>query len=196
MENAKKDRYELLATVIDALYNKDQEVKVETTDLDANKAKKYAWNIVDTPQIPTRQGSYKTGAWSKNHEHAQSIKIGKISMRRMQGGKYILRTPEGEAEFSQNDKDFVLVWSAALTKSDFNPSTNPRDTDMYHDIMTSLYKHVKEPVLKDAAGKGLTRDKKSKFDKAKENLKALGIEANEEELKKRQALIKNKYLEK
>ena len=109
--NVKKDKYDVLASVINALYDQNQEVKVETVNLDVNKAKNYAWYNTDlnNPQIPTKQGSYKIGGpYSPNHTHAQSIKIGKISMRGIpldNGYKYIVRTPEGEeAEFSARDK--------------------------------------------------------------------------------------------
>ena len=210
-----KDKYDLLASVIDAIYDENLDVKVETTTLDANKAKRHAWHITDkeNPQIPTRQGSYKMGAFSKNREYAESIKIGKISMRRIplkatptkdgkylvdNGWKYIVRTPEGEAEFYQNDDDFLWVWSSALSKSDFEVVNGKkgRPGDMFRKIMSPLYDHVKNPKLKEAAGKGVTKDtKKSKFEKAKENLESLGIKANEEKLKKRLAVIQNKSFE-
>lgn len=204
-----QDKYDLLASVIDAIYDENKKVLVETTTLDANLAKKYAWHVTDraNPQIPTRQGAYKPGAYSKNREHAESIKIGDISVRRMplkptpvqdgkyvadNGWKYIVRTPQGEAEFSQNDKDFLLVWSSALSKYDMRKD----DKFAMSRIMDVLYKNVKNSKLKEAAGKGITKeDKKSKFEKAKENLEALGIKANDEELKKKLALIKNKGIE-
>ena len=206
---AKQDKYDLLASVIDALYDENKKVLVETTTLDANSAQRYAWNITDrsNPQIPTYQGSYKSGAFSKNHEHAESIKIGNISMRRIplkptptkdgkyevdNGWKYIVRTPDGEAEFSQNDDDFLLVWSGALSKYDKRES----DTSAMSRIMDVLYKRLKNEKLKDAAGKGVVRDnKKTKFEKAKEQLKALGVKAKDEDLKKRLAAIQNHGME-
>ena len=200
MANVKKDKYDLLVSVIEALGDDNQKAEIETTNLDADKAKKYAWNIVENnnPQIPTKQGSYKTGIASKNREHAQSIKIGKFSMRRMPDGKYILRTPEGDAEFSQNDKDFVSVWSSVLSKADINydPVRNAHEYDgKITDVLWGLEKQLKDVNLKKAIKRKFI-DKKSKFDKAKENLKSLGIEKNDEELKKRLAMIQNKYFEK
>lgn len=194
---AKMDKYDLLASVIDAIYDENKKVLVETTTLDANRAKRYAWNITDrsNPQIPTYQGAYKSGVFSKNHEHAESIKIGNISMRRLSAGnswKYIVRTPDGEAEFSQNDDDFLLVWSGALAKYDMRES----DTSAMSRIMDVLYKRLKNEKLKDAAGKGIVRDnKKTKFEKAKEQLKALGVKAKDEDLKKRLAAIQNHGME-
>ena len=216
MPRTVKDKYDLLASVIDAIYDENQEVKVETTTLDANEAKRHSWHITDkdNPQIPTRQGSYKIGAFSKNHERAESIKIGKISMRRIplaptptkdgkylieNGWKYIVRTPEGEAEFSQNDDDFIWVWSVALSKYDFDVVNGKkgRPGDMYRKVMSPLYDHVKNPKLKEAAGKGVTKyDAKTKFEKAKENMKALGVQATDEQLKKRLAMIHGKSSEK
>ena len=64
-------------------------------------------------------------------------------------------------------------------------------------IMSALYDNVKNPKLKEAAGKGVTRkDKKTKFEKAQENLVSLGVKADEEKLKKRLASIKGQNLEK
>ena len=208
---AKQDKYDLLASVINALYDENQEVKIETTTLNANAAKRGTWIIEekDNPQMPTKHGDYKIGAWSKNREHAESIKIGKYSLRRIpleptptkdgkyaveNGWKYIVRGPEGEAEFSQNDDDFLMVWSGALAKYDL-PTLNGkkgRPGDMFR-IMSAIYDNVKNPKVKEAAGKGVTKkDNKTKFDKAKESLEALGIKASDEQLKKRLATIQNK----
>jgi len=194
------DKNTLLALVVEALGDDNLKAEIETTNLDANKAKKYAWNVVENnnPQIPTNQGTYKTGIASKNREHAQSVKIGNFSMRKMPDGKYILRTPERDVEFSQNDKDFILVWSAVLSKADINydPVRNAHEYDRkITDILWGLEKQLKDVNLKKAIKREFI-NKKSKFDKAKENLKSLGIEKNEEELKKRLATIQNKYLEK
>lgn len=203
MANAKKDKYDVLVKVIDALYDENQEVKVETTILDANAARRRTWSITDksNPQIPTKQGDVKYGFVSKNREHAESIKIGKISLRRIplkptpikggkyaidNGWKYIVRTPDGEeAEFSQNDKDFKLVWSAALTKYDFPVVDGKiRSREMWR-FMSALYENLENPKLKTAAGKGVTKkDGKTKFEKAKENLESIGVKTKDEDLKK------------
>jgi len=217
MTNVNKDKYDLLVSVINALYDENQEVKVETVNLDANKAKDYAWYNTDlnNPQIPTRQGSYKTGAYSPNRMHAQSIKIGKISMRRIplaptptkdgkflidNGYKYIVRTPEGdEAEFSGRDQDFERIWEAALAKYDM-PVVNgvkghPGDMDYY--VKSVLKKHLKNPKLKEVAGKDTVhKDKVSAFEKSRQQLKSLGVEVSEEESKRHLAMIKNKRLQK
>lgn len=209
------DKYDLLASVIDALYDENQSVKVETTSLDANAARRGSWHVTDksNPQIPTRMGAYKYGTWSRNHERAESIKIGKILIRRIplapsetkdgktlveNGWKYVVRGPQGEAEFSQNDDDFLLVWSGALSKYDLPEidGKKGRPGDMFR-IMSALYDNVKNPKLKEAAGKGVTRkDKKTKFEKAQENLVSLGVKTDEEKLKKRLAAIKGQNLEK
>ena len=199
--NVKKDKYDVLASVINALYDQNQEVKVETVNLDVNKAKNYAWYNTDlnNPQIPTKQGSYKIGGpYSPNHTHAQSIKIGKISMRGIpldNGYKYIVRTPEGEeAEFSARDKYFERVWQAALMKYDM-PVVNgekgrPGDMETY--VMSVLRWHLRDnPKLKAAADKGIIhKDKKSAFEKAKEKAKAFGV--SDKEFDERLAMIKRR----
>lgn len=212
---AKKDKYDLLVSVIDAIYDENQDILVETTTLDAKRASKGAWFITDkkNPQIPTKRGALKTGMWSQNHEHAESIKIGKISMRRiplapvptkdgkymLDGGyKYIVRTPQGEATFYPSDDDFLHVWSSALRKYDFEVVNGKkgRYSDMSR-LMHNLYTCVKNPKLKAAAGKGITKkDAKSKFDKAKENLESLGVVADSEKLKKRLVTIQKKTISK
>ena len=212
MANAKKDKYDILAKVIEALFDDNQEVKVETTTLDAKHARNRAWYITDknNPQIPTRQGAEKLGVYSKNHEHAESIKIGKISLRRIpleptpiQGGKYvvdngykyIVRMPDGEeAQFSQNDKDFRLVWGSALTKYDM-PVINGqkgRPGEMYDRVMRVLHWNLKNPKLKLAAGQSATPlDKRTKLEKARDNLKALiGLTRTDEDMQKKLAVIR------
>ena len=212
MANVKKDKYDVLAKVIDALYDENQEVKIETTTLDAKDARRHIWSIMDksNPQIPTKQGDIKNnGLWSKNHEHAESIKIGKFSLRRIplkatptkdgkylvdNGWKYIVRTPDGEeAEFGQTDKDFIMVWSAALTKYDFPVVDRKAHSRGMYRLMCTLYENLKNPKLKMAAGKGVTKkDEKTKFEKAKENLESLGVKTKDEDLKKILNRIQNK----
>ena len=212
---AKKDKYDLLASVIDAIYDENQDILVETTTLDAKRASRGAWFITDkkNPQIPTKRGALKTGMWSKNREHAESIKIGKISMRRIpldpvptkdgkymldRGYEYIVRTPQGEATFYPSDDNFLYVWSSALRKYDFQVVNGKkgRPSDM-SSLMNDLYDYVKNPKLKAAAGKGITKkDAKSRFDKAKENLESLGVVADSEKLKKRLVTIQKKTLSK
>lgn len=194
MANVKKDKYDVLAQVIDALYDENSEVKVETV-----------YGKDENPAIPTRAGRYiKNGPNSLNRLHARSIKVGKISMRRIplpptptknprfminNGCKYIVRTPEGEeAEFYQADKDFLLVWGCALSKYDMAGVLHKMQLDR---IKKTFRNYLINPKLREAAEKDIVKkDGKSEFEKAKEKAKASGV--SEEEFDKRLAMIKRR----
>ena len=137
MANKKLDKYDLLVDVIKAIYNDNEDAKIETTNLNANAARRGSWLIEDTPQIPTKRGGIKTGTFSQNRLNAESVYIGETLIRRIHlepvplkgkfsefaldtGHKYVLRSPKGEAEFTQNDEDFILVWGAILSKADIH----------------------------------------------------------------------------
>ncbi|MBO7642923.1 MAG: hypothetical protein J6S74_02195 [Alphaproteobacteria bacterium] len=193
MPKAKQDKYDVLAAVVDALYDENQIVSVETTNVDAKMAQDNMWGIteINNPQIATVQGKRKYGPYSINREHAQSIKIGKISIRRIgfeptptkdgkylidNGWKYIVHMPDGRttAEFGQNDDDFLYVWNAALNKYDLGKGIKPSDMSK---IMSRLYNNIKNPKVKESAGKGVApKNNKTKYEKAIALLKEMDIQ--------------------
>lgn len=215
MANVKKDKYDVLVKVIEALFDDNQKVKVETTTLDANAARRRTWSITDksNPQIPTKQGEFKNGMFSPNRKHAESIKIGKISLRRIpleatpiEGGKYaidngykyIVRMPDGEeAEFSQNDKDFLIIWGMALEKYDMPVIDGQKGKagEISNDWRLDLtfgFEHPKLGMAAYNAERRIEDNKISKFEKAKENLESLGVKTKDEDLKKILNRIQNK----
>ena len=216
MANKKLDKYDLLVDVIEAIYNDNEDAKIETTNLNANAAGRGSWLIEDTPQIPTKRGGIKTGTFSQNRLNAESVYIGETLIRRVHlepvplkgkfsefaldtGHKYVLRSPKGEAEFTQNDEDFILVWGAILSKADIHskPGSSEYNRKILS-IMHLLYNHIKNEKLKKAAGQGCTQldTKTTKFDKAVAKLKKLGVEVTEEKLKKRLSKIQKQGIEK
>lgn len=200
MSSSKKDKYDLLATVIDAVFDENNDVKIETTKLDALEAKKH-FNFKETdarnPQIVTDAGDIRYGTFSNNRMNALSFKVGKISMRLLPDvKKFIIRTPEGEAEFKTSDIDVELIWNAALHRYDMEKSRAAGyDVEVGKQALSMALKHQK--LRRIAEKPAVFRDtKKTKFDKAKEDLEALGIKASEEKLKKRLQTIKKKSFEK
>lgn len=185
MPTARQDKYDLLATVIDAIYDMNKKVIIETVN---------NGRYDDEPQIPSNKNN-RWGPHSLNWARAQSIKIGNIYMKRIPVEKsrelekkknwqgidysctYIVRTPKGEAEFTNNDADFKFVWYAALGRYDIENDRDDRFYEKMFKIMKTLYNSVKNPKLKEAAGSGTTpkNDKKSKYEAAIEQLRQLGI---------------------
>ena len=184
MSKAKQDKYGLLASVIDAIYDMNNKVVVETVN---------DGRYDDEPKIPSKM-SKRWGPHSENWARAQSIKVGNISIKRIPveksraklAGKgvlnysctYVVRTPDGEAEFTNSDLDFKQVWYAALGRYDIEHDGFDRFYERMFNVMKVMYKNVQNPKLKEAAGKGITtkNDKKSKYEAAIEQLKQLGIQ--------------------
>ena len=153
----------VLAQVIEALRDKGQRVLVETTYASQKASDNSA--MQEDPQIPTEFGQRKNGTITNNRAYARSIKIGKISIRKMQN-KYIVRTPEAESEFTSND--MFLIWAAALIKYD-----NPEDTDR---ILEILKTNLKDSNLRAIASKGAVEsDKKSAYKDATAQIESLGV---------------------
>ena len=153
----------VLAQVIEALRDKGQRVLVETTYASQKASDNSATQ--DGPQIPTEFGQQKNGTMTNNRAYARSIKIGKISIRKM-GNKYIVRTPEAESEFTSND--MFLIWTAALVKYD-----NPNDTDR---ILEMLKTNLRDSNLRAIASKGAVEaDKKAAYKNATAQIESLGV---------------------
>lgn len=178
----KKDKYDLLASVIGAIYDKNEKVVVDTVSTSDPTGREVG--------LPSRLSSkiYGDMGHSDVWWNARSVKIADISMRKIPldkgGSQYVLRTQDGEAYFSDTDTDFRGVWYAALNKYD--------SMDMSK-IQQVLYKQVKNPKLKEAAGKGTTIvDKKSVYVNATEKMKSLGVSEHPHLVR----YIKDKALEK
>ena len=176
MPKAKQDKYDLLASVIDAIYDENKKVVIETVN---------DGRYDDEPKIPSKWLEL-WGAHSMTWARAQSIKVGNISMKRIPVKKsgldyactYIVRTPEGEAEFTNNDTDFKQVWYAALGRYEAEHKDKRRYYEVMWNVMKTLHTNVKHnPKLEEAAGKGIVRkDTKSKYEAAIEQLKQMGVQ--------------------
>lgn len=188
MQKTKQDKYDLLVSVIDAIYDENKKVVVETVN---------NGSYDDEPAIPKAGGKTKfLGPYSENASYAQSIKIGKILIQRIPVKKsrarekknngqifdysctYIVRTPNGEAEFLDTDRDFIQVWHAALRKYDISNGTARGANQNMSDIKSFLYRQVKHnPKLAEAAARDIQqKDTKSKYESAIEKLKEMGIQ--------------------
>ena len=181
--NKNIDDIDILADVVRALRDDTIDVLVETIN-----ARPVGYNSVmleDTPQIPMRREKFIVGGASGNRKHAESIKIGKdISIKRVHrpatrvktenneydvfnGWYYVVRTPLGEAKFNSNDEDFLTVWNWALQKYDRPDSYNYGKHLFHNEKLSKIY---------GGHGKLKSSDKRSKYEKAIEQLKGLGVE--------------------
>lgn len=175
------DPYDVLAEAMLALRDHNNEVLVQT--LDAKKIGHRSWLYLDgKPGIPT----YRTKgvSFSENAMHATSLKIGKnITIKRinrpstrvktqkheydvLNGSYYLIRTPQGEAMFDVNEPDMQAVWGYALARYDRPDSFN---------YMAFATRFKNKKVHKAYAGPAVLENKKSKYDKAIEQLEALGV---------------------
>ena len=137
MANTKKDKYDILADVVRALRDYNQEIKIETIGV-RDLGNGVVW-YENTPQMPTANTKEQLpNGISLDRKHATSMKIGKnISIKLIRrkptsvktknseylidnGAYYQLRTPNGEAQFDLNDRDFGAVWGYALGRYDGN----------------------------------------------------------------------------
>lgn len=181
------DKYDILAEVVRALRDDNQEVVVETIGAKHNGRNNYTIGLGrdGKPQIPTRKEKHFMGGASANREFAESIKIGKdISIKRIyrkpvtvktdkqeylldQGAYFIVRTPMGEAQFDSSDDDFKMAWGIALQKYD----------GTYH---YGRHRFLNKKVNDVYVGPGKLKEKsdRAKYDKAIEQLKGLGVEPN------------------
>ena len=177
MPKVKQDKYDVLASVIDSIYDINKRVVVETID---------AGMPGNESAIPTKAGKTRLmGSYSENGWYAKSIKIGNVSMKYIsvkkgstQEYKYIVRTPDGEAEFSTKDRDFLCVWHSALRRYDIDNGAAKGANQNMSDVKSYLYEHVRHnKKLANAAGKGITiKDNKSKYETAIELLKHMGVQ--------------------
>lgn len=186
---AQIDKNDILADVVAALRDENQTVLVET--LAAKKVGLNAWAFDDAqPQMPQPQRHEKKPRdfISDNHKYASSIKVGKdILMRRIPGTlSYTVRTPRGEAKFDSSSYDFMNIWGYALQVYD------GRGAQGYAGFVRGF---KNEKLASIAAAPMIEKDKRSKFDVAKENLAKMGIEKTDEELKKRLAQVQAKASE-
>ena len=182
MPRIQKDKYDILAEVALALRVQNQKIIIETLD-----AKDIGFAMVydNIPQIPTRRTKNEfNGIASLSRIHAKSIKIGNnISIKRIHrkpsiiktkiqeyevdnGWYYLVRTPNGEAQFDRTDEDFLNVWNYALAMHD--------NTDDYTKFAKSLQN---KKVKKAAWGPMIMQDTNTnKYKDSIKKLKSLGIE--------------------
>ena len=182
MANAKKDKYDILADVVRALRDYNQEIKIETIGV-RDLGNGVVW-YENTPQMPTVHTKEQLpNGISLDRKHATSMKIGKnISIKLIRrkptsvktknseylidnGAYYQLRTPNGEAQFDLNDRDFGAVWGYALGRYDGN------------DFYSVLNRNLQNEKLREiAGGPSILKKDSDKYADAIKNLKALGVE--------------------
>jgi len=175
MAKAKTDKYDILISVIDAIFDFNKRCKVET--LRRNKK-------VMTP----RRGF--------NFESPDSFRIGDISVREtnvtqpdMFGQNYyhknyVIRTPQGEAVFDADDNNLRVIWYALAQKEMKGVAL----WDDYVKEMKSWFKLLPNTKLRAhaAAAKVIEKDsKESKFKRSAQKLKALGVKTDKKELEEK-----------
>lgn len=184
MATAKLDAYDILADAMLALRDANNKVMVET--LSAKNIGFRTWAIDgkdNSSYIPARHYPGME-AISGNRRHAKSIKIGKdVSIKRIarprtrvktgkqeydvdNGAYFLVRTPKGEAKIDVRDPDMETVWNYALSLYD-NPET------FNYMAFANMFRNDK--VYKAYAGPQVSKSKKSKYEKAIEQLGALGV---------------------
>ncbi len=171
-----KNKNDILREIITALMDENSSVLVET--LDAKYQGRDTYTSANTPQMPAPHRDNEFSI-SGNAIHAQSLKIGKdISVKRQNDGagfKYIVRTPDGEMQFDENDRDFMAIWGGALSKYDKTHG----DATLNH-IKGNLSERLQDDGLRNFAKNASISpaDKRSKYEKARAQLLSMGIEPN------------------
>ncbi len=169
-----KNKNDILREIIVALMDENSSVLVETLDTKDNGTH---YTSASTPQMPARHTDNKFNI-SGNAIHAQSLKIGKdISVKKQNDGsgfKYVVRTPNGEMQFDETDRDFMAIWGGALSKYD----------KTHGDATLEFIKGNLSERLQDEGLRNFTKntsikpaDKRNKYEKAKETLRSMGIKA-------------------
>lgn len=169
MAKAKMDKYDILALVIDAIFDFNKKCKVETVRRD---------NKVMTP---------------RGFEAPNSFRIGDISVRETNvtlpnglgwyyNKNYVIRTPQGEAVFDNKDHNLAMVWEALVQKE----MKGVAFWDDYVKETKSWFKLLPNTKLRAhaAAAKVIGKDnnKSSKFVRSAQKLKALGVKKDKKEL--------------
>ena len=160
------ENMEVLKKVAELLLDENEEAIVETTYL-RDTPDKRSIEYTTEPGIPTKNGKYTFWAgMSENAHRARSVKIGKYSMSKVGTRGFNIITPEGEKYFFEGDvlhnrTTAAYVWAAALDKCDNN----------YTKVRIKLDGLSRLGDIK-ATPKG---PKESKFEKAKKQLKSLGV---------------------
>ena len=167
------DKYDVLASLIIALYDEAQTVRVETVE----QTREDFCSLLpkkDGPQIPTKSGNHLKGPFSWNMWKAESIKVGNISVRHTIDDTFIIRTLNHEAKFDGSDKDFKKVWQFAKARYDRREISD----DMAEKFAASL----ENKKLRYVAASGVKHDKnpKNKLEKIIENMIALGVSFNDQ----------------
>ncbi|MDR0726729.1 MAG: hypothetical protein LBF37_01560, partial [Rickettsiales bacterium] len=165
----------ILGDIVKALMNKNKTVRVETIKRNIKTGV-----IEDTPQVPGPV-TEAAGTYSMNRKFAESITIGSdISIKRIynapttvktdkneyevdNGFYYMVRTPSGEAKFTNTNNDFSYIWHAALNKY---------DGFSQRDIVNLMWKYLSDPELKRLAGEPVVQ---KDFNKGQDRLKNLGV---------------------
>ncbi len=105
----KANKTDILVDVVQAIYNKNNEVRIETTDAQYYKTEQ-AWHAYN-PKIknyiaPDRH----TMTYNNNLKHAKSFTVGSdISIKKQNGYDYTIRTPRGIITIQQTDIDLRSV---------------------------------------------------------------------------------------
>ena len=171
----KKKDIEILKDVLNALLDKSQDVKIETLWPESGSK---------NPRIP--QKNYSKGPISTNHMNADSVTLGSgTTIRRIRetptkhpkgyeidtGWHWIVRSPHGDAFFTQSDKDLLQLWGAALNKADKLWGKRTEE-----EITNILYDNIENQELRNILKEGPTKtEPKNKYEKALLSLKALGV---------------------
>ncbi len=165
----KVDKKQILQEVIQALMDNNNQVMVETVEGRPDREILGNWSSVigdNSPSVPLPK---ELGA-SANRMHAKSIKIGHdITLKKINDDNFVVRTPNGEASFDGiKDEQFNLIWGAVLNKYENSENSN---------FMYPVRTYMKDDDLRHQAGGAIKPgDKVSKFEKAKERLRKLGID--------------------
>lgn len=153
----------VLMEVVRSLIDKNQSAVVETLHdrVDGNVA-----YVGDGPHLPAHGMDFgKNNSKHMNAGHARSVKLGDDITITFENGKYQVHTPNGTAVVPDNNYDMQTAWRLALRK--------------YEKGVKSLHStayYFRDAELQDTyMNDGPELEKNSKFEKATNKLKNMGI---------------------
>ena len=171
MPQKKVNETEILADIVRALRDKNTTVQVQTVN-----AQDYDDTIfIDgADHIPMRDGKIRRGLMSDNRAQATGIKINDNIQIQKKQGSFIIHTPHGEMNVPVSyQDDMFALWTAALGVYD---SQNNGDQDTFSRAQRTMKNNLKNPELREIADSPVKQlDTRSKYEKAMEKMKALGV---------------------
>lgn len=185
MPAKKSKKTEILADIVRALRDKNTVIQIQTIGTYRRGDTKYFDGAEHTPAYKGEVIDFIDGhKKSANARDAVSIKINddiqihkKANIDDTKSSRYIVHTPHGEISLPLLDSDMELLWNSSMHIYEEQIGVTPNGFARAHQQMKrslddpELRKILDAPVVE--------KDTKSKFEKAKAKMAALGIEKTE-----------------